>query len=57
MPRLFFDIDDGDSISRDDDGTELADDQTARNEASRAMGELAKEYIPGGAPQKKTAGE
>jgi len=35
-----------------DEGTELADDQAARDEASMTMGELAKEYLPSSAPQR-----
>ena len=53
MPRYFFDIDDGETPYRDDVGIELKDDQAARDEAARALGELAKEYIPQSAtPQK-----
>ena len=52
MPRYFFDFDDGTATHHDDIGTDLPNDQVARDEASRAMGELAKEYIPGDAPQK-----
>ena len=57
MPRHFFDLDDSDlndgaSSFRDDEGTELADDQAARDEASMTMGELAKEYLPSSAPQR-----
>ena len=52
MPLYYFDTDDGHKTFRDEVGTELPDDQEARNEGSRAMGELAREFIPGGDPQK-----
>ncbi|WP_127753241.1 hypothetical protein [Devosia sp. 1566] len=52
MPRYFFDTDDGTVLFRDEEGSELANDQAARDEASLSMAELAKEFIPGGAPQK-----
>lgn len=37
---------------RDDEGLEFANAQAARDEASRAMADLAKDYLPGGEPQK-----
>jgi len=52
VPLYFFDTDDGKTLFRDDEGSELPDDQAARNEASLALAELAKDYIPRGAPQK-----
>jgi hypothetical protein len=52
MPLYFFDTDDGSTLFRDEEGTELADDQAARDEGSRAITEIAREYIPGDAPQK-----
>ncbi|WP_127753264.1 hypothetical protein [Devosia sp. 1566] len=52
MPMYFFDIANGETRIRDDLGSELTDDQAARNEASLTLAELAKDYIPGGAPQK-----
>lgn len=52
MPVYFFDTDDGKTLFRDEVGLELVDDQAARDQGSVAMGELAKEYLPGGAPQK-----
>ena len=52
MPRYFFDIDDGVFATRDEDGLELPDDQAARNEASRALAEMARRYIPNDEPQK-----
>ena len=53
MPRYFFDTDDGEKRHDDDEGTELADDQAARDEAVQAMAEIASDYLPGTAgPQK-----
>lgn len=52
MPLYFFDTDDGTERFRDDVGTVCADDQAARNEASHALAELAREFIPGNGPQK-----
>lgn len=52
MVRYFFDIDAGATQYHDQIGLELADEQAARDEASRALAELAKEYLPGGEPQK-----
>lgn len=47
MPRYFFDTDDGSIHFRDDVGVELANDLAARDQASVAMGEIAKEQLPG----------
>jgi len=55
MPKYFFDTDDGTNTIHDDIGTECADDQAARDEGSRALGEMAKDFIPGGPPQKNLA--
>lgn len=52
MPRYFFDTDDGRLAVRDDEGLQFPDDQAARDEASRAMADLAKDYLPGGEAQK-----
>ncbi|WP_172122088.1 hypothetical protein [Devosia sp. 919] len=52
MPRYFFDTDDGTELLRDNEGSELADEQAARDEASLTMAELAKEYIAGSPLQK-----
>ena len=46
MPRYFFDTDDGTTRRDDDEGTELVDDQAARDEAVQAMAEMASEYLP-----------
>lgn len=46
MPLYYFDTDDGTKLYRDDIGTELADDQAARDEGTRALAEMARDYIP-----------
>ncbi|WP_143062076.1 DUF6894 family protein [Faunimonas pinastri] len=48
MPRYFFHISDGERIARDDDGLELRDDERARTEGLRALGEIVKEELPHG---------
>ena len=53
MPIYYFDSDDGTNRFYDDVGTELADDQAARDEATVAISEMAKDHIPGDGPQKK----
>jgi hypothetical protein len=52
MPQYFFDTDDGKTLFRDEVGLELADDQAARDQGAIAISELAREFIPGGDPQK-----
>ncbi|WP_172122419.1 MULTISPECIES: hypothetical protein [unclassified Devosia] len=52
MPLYFFDTDDGDVLFRDEIGSDLASDHAARDEASSALAELAKDHIPGAYPQK-----
>jgi hypothetical protein len=42
MPRYFFDLDDGDRVTRDAEGTDLANVQAARWEALHVLGEIAK---------------
>jgi hypothetical protein len=51
MPLYFFDTDDGETQVRDDIGLEFADDQAARDEASRALAQIALEYVPNHLPQ------
>ena len=45
--RYFFDIVGADGRTRDDTGLEFADDATARREAIRTMGELARDHLVG----------
>lgn len=47
MPRYFFDIHDGQSYQRDNEGTECAGYKEAREEAMRALPEIARFAIPG----------
>jgi hypothetical protein len=42
MPRYFFDLDDGERVTPDAEGTELPDLQAARAEALHMLGEIAK---------------
>ena len=46
MPRYFFDSRDGDRVIRDDEGIELDGIETALDEATRALRDLAKDAIP-----------
>ena len=46
LPRFFFDVRDNNRFTRDPDGTELAGVEAARTEASRTLGEIAKETLP-----------
>lgn len=48
MPRFFFDIDDGSTLVRDGDGTELADRGAVRKETICALVAIAKEGLPDG---------
>ena len=45
MPRYFFDIHDGGS-TRDETGTECADDEAARKLAIRTLPDIARDEIP-----------
>jgi hypothetical protein len=47
MARFYFDVRDGDDFTADEDGVELPDLVAAQTECSRAMGELARDYLPG----------
>jgi hypothetical protein len=42
MTRYYFDLDDGERVTPDADGTELADLQAARSKALQMLGEIAK---------------
>jgi len=42
MPGYYFDLDDGDRVTPDGEGTELADLQAARAQALHMLGEIAK---------------
>lgn len=44
--RYYFDIRDGDDFSRDDIGFDLRDDKAARLQATVALIEMARDYLP-----------
>jgi hypothetical protein len=48
VPWYYFDIADGDRRTVDDEGTELEDDEDARDEALETLGEIAKDKLPDG---------
>ena len=48
MPRYFFDIDDGESQFRDEDGMEMPHLEAARDEAVRVLPDVAREVLPDG---------
>jgi hypothetical protein len=52
MALYYFDTDNSMERLRDDTGTELADDQAARDEAMIAIAEMSKDWIPKDGPQK-----
>jgi hypothetical protein len=52
MPLFFFDIDDGKESFCDELGTDLADEQTARDDATLTLVEYAREHIPDGSTHK-----
>ena len=53
--RYFFDIQDGDDLARDDIGIECRSDYAARVEATRALTEMASEYLPSDGPHRNLA--
>jgi hypothetical protein len=46
MPVFFFDVEDGEGVTLDSEGSEFADLQQARDEAVRVLPDLAKEALP-----------
>jgi hypothetical protein len=46
MPRYYFDHSDGDQFLRDDEGLEFDGIEAARDEAARALGEMARDVLP-----------
>ncbi len=48
MPRYFFDIDDGDISTEDDEGLELEGPREARNRAIAVLPGIAREVLPDG---------
>ena len=45
MPRFYFDVRDGDRSTHDDEGVELVGIEEARDEATRALGEIARDAL------------
>ncbi len=48
MPRYYFDFDDEDRRTWDDEGIDLLDLETARADLMEAMGEITKDVMPDG---------
>jgi hypothetical protein len=48
MPRFYFDVSDGASLTRDEVGLELRDVDQVRTEAIKALPDLAREGLPDG---------
>lgn len=46
MPRYYFDIQDGEQFSRDEQGMELDGLEAAKREAAAALPDIAREVIP-----------
>jgi hypothetical protein len=47
VPRFYFDIRDGDQFIRDDEGLDYPNIEAARDAATAALAEMAKEALPG----------
>ena len=47
MPRYYFDHRDGNTFISDDEGLEFDGVEAARNEATRALADAAKDALPG----------
>ena len=47
MPRYYFDVRDGETFAPDDTGLDFDGIEAARDEAARALGEIAREVLPG----------
>ena len=48
MPRYFIDTDDNDVLHIDEEGVELANDETARLCAQDALPDMARDHLPDG---------
>jgi hypothetical protein len=48
MPRFFFDTHDGDHLTADEEGLDLDGIEQAREEAVRALPDLARDLLPDG---------
>ena len=47
MPLYYFDSRDGESFIEDDEGLEFPDLETARDQATAALADLARDVLPG----------
>jgi hypothetical protein len=47
MPRYYFDVQEADQFVRDDVGVVLPDIESARDQATRALTEIARDTLPG----------
>jgi hypothetical protein len=47
MPRFYFDLYDGANFAPDPQGVDLPDIETAKDEATRTLSEIAAQEIPG----------
>ena len=47
MPLYYFDSRDGDSFVLDEEGLEFPDVETARDQATAALADMAKDVLPG----------
>jgi hypothetical protein len=47
MPRFYFDVRDGDKFIGDDEGIECRDIDVAGDTAAAALGDMAKDVLPG----------
>ena len=52
MPRFYFDMHDGQSEHIDHTGTILRNQDEAKDQATRALTEMAADYVPGDGPQR-----
>ena len=48
MQRYFFDFQDGERLSKDEEGSVLDEDPDMRSEAVRALSEMVKDSLPQG---------
>jgi hypothetical protein len=46
MPRFYFDVRDGDRFIRDEDGLDYSNIEAARDAATVALAEMAKDALP-----------
>jgi hypothetical protein len=49
MARYYFDVRDGESFTRDEEGFDFPGDERARDEAVRALAGIVKDALPGSA--------